>query len=62
MQEGQFVKPVKVKLGLSDGNRTEITSGDLQEGAVIVSGDALAVGDEGGSNPFTPQMFGGKKQ
>jgi hypothetical protein len=29
----------------------------------MVSGDALVVADDGGgSNPFAPQMFGGKKQ
>jgi HlyD family secretion protein len=63
VQDGQFVRPVKVKLGLSDGSRTEITEGKVEEGAVIVTGDALMQGDgDGGSNPFTPQMFGGKKQ
>jgi HlyD family secretion protein len=62
MQDGQFVRPVKVKLGLSDGARTEITGGDLKEGDEVVSGDALVVADGGGSNPFAPQMFGGKKQ
>jgi HlyD family secretion protein len=63
VQDGQFVRPVKVKLGLSDGTRTEITDGKLEDGAVIVTGDALAVSDgDGGSNPFAPQMFGGKKQ
>jgi HlyD family secretion protein len=63
VQDGQFVRPVKVKLGLSDGTRTEITDGKLEEGAVIVTGDALAVSEgDNGSNPFAPQMFGGKKQ
>jgi HlyD family secretion protein len=63
VQDGQFVQPVKVKLGLSDGARTEITGGNLKEGDAMVSGDALMVADDGGgSNPFAPQMFGGKKQ
>jgi HlyD family secretion protein len=60
--EGQFVKPVKVKLGLSDGVRTEIVGGDLKEGEAVVTGDALVTSDDSGSNPFAPQMFGGKKQ
>ncbi len=59
VQEGQFVKPVKVKLGLSDGERTEILDG-IDEGTVIVTGDAPVVADGGGSNPFAPQMFGKK--
>jgi HlyD family secretion protein len=63
VQDGQFVRPVKVKLGLSDGLKTEVAGGNLKEGDVVVSGDALVVADDGGgSNPFTPQMFGGKKQ
>jgi HlyD family secretion protein len=63
VQDGQFVRPVKVKLGLSDGLRTEVTADNLKEGDVVVSGDALIVADDGGgSNPFAPQMFGGKKQ
>jgi HlyD family secretion protein len=61
--DGGFVRPVKVTLGLSDGSRTEVAAGPLDEGAVVVSGDALPQADAGGStNPFTPQLFGGKKQ
>jgi HlyD family secretion protein len=63
VQDGNFVRPVRVKLGLSDGTRTEIVDGDIKEGALVVSGDALSVsGGDDSSNPFTPQMFGGKKQ
>ncbi len=62
VQDGQFVRPVKVKLGLSDGARTEVVGGNLKEGDPVVSGEALVVSDSGGSNPFAPQMFGGKKQ
>ncbi len=64
VEDGQYVRPVKVKLGLSDGARTEIAGGNLKENDVVVSGDALVVsGDSGGgSNPFAPQMFGKKQQ
>jgi HlyD family secretion protein len=60
--DGPFVRPVRVKLGLSDGTKTEITEGELKEGMNVVSGDALQTGGEDSSNPFAPQMFGGKKQ
>jgi HlyD family secretion protein len=61
--DGQYVRPVKVKIGLTDGNRTEIVEGALEEGTPLVLGDALVQsGGDDGSNPFAPQMFGGKKQ
>jgi HlyD family secretion protein len=62
VQDGSFVRPVRVKLGLTDGNRTEIVDGKLEDGVVIVTGDALVAAGDDGSNPFAPQMFGGKKQ
>jgi HlyD family secretion protein len=62
VQDGQFVRPVKVKLGMSDGTRTEITDGKVDDGAVVVTGDAPTGISDDGSNPFAPQMFGGKKQ
>jgi HlyD family secretion protein len=60
--EGQFVRPVRVKLGLSDGTRTEVIGDDLKDGTNVVTGDALQVSSSDSSNPFAPQMFGGKKQ
>jgi HlyD family secretion protein len=63
VEDGPFVRPVKVKLGLSDGARTEILGDSLKENDAVVSGDALVVADGGGGgNPFTPQIFGNKKQ
>src|SRR5262249_49735229 len=60
VQDGKFVRPVAVRLGLADGARAGGGGGGL-EGRV--TGDAGAKGGaDGGSNPFTPQMFGGKKQ
>jgi HlyD family secretion protein len=61
--DGEFVKPVKVQVGLTDSTRTEITGGELKEGQAVVTGEALMqAGNDGGSNPFTPQVFGNKKQ
>jgi HlyD family secretion protein len=60
--EGQFVRPVRVKLGLSDGARTEVIGDDLKDGTNVVTGDAVQVATSDSSNPFAPQMFGGKKQ
>jgi HlyD family secretion protein len=62
VQDGSYVRPVKVRIGLSDGVNTEITGGDLQENTPVVIGEAQDNGGGGVSNPFTPQLFGGKKQ
>jgi len=57
VRDGSYVRPVKVKLGLSDGARTEIMDG-IDEGAEIVTGDAPLGNNSGGAtNPFTPQLF-----
>src|SRR5262249_21151207 len=38
VEEGGFVRPIKVKIGLTDGAQTEILGGDIQEGTPIVIG------------------------
>jgi HlyD family secretion protein len=63
VQEGKYVRPIKVRLGLSDGTRTEILEGNLEEGMTIISGDApQGGGNSGATNPFAPQMFGGQRK
>jgi HlyD family secretion protein len=60
--EGSFVRPVKVRIGRSDGFMTEIVKGDLEEGAQLVVGEGHKDDNGGTSNPFTPKLFGGKKE
>jgi HlyD family secretion protein len=63
VQDGEFVRPVKVKTGHSDTLMTEIIGGDLEDGAQVVVGESRqANGASGTTNPFQTQMFGGKKQ
>jgi HlyD family secretion protein len=38
VRHGDFVRPVAVKTGLSDGTRTEVSSDDLPEGTEVVVG------------------------
>jgi HlyD family secretion protein len=59
VEDNGFVKPVKVRIGLSDGLQTEIVKGDIQEGANVVVGETRANTDSGTSNPFAPKMFSG---
>ena len=52
--DGKFVRPIAVRIGLSDGSDNEITGGDVQEGAEVVVGEKMA-GDA--TNPFVPKIF-----
>ena len=62
VEDGDFVRPLKVRIGLSDGLMTEIVGGDLQEGTAVVVGEVHDNNSSGTSNPFTPQMFRQKSQ
>ncbi len=64
VEEDGFLRPVKVALGLTDGNVTEIDGvleGELPEGTKVVSGEQQGRA-ESGSNPFAVKLFGSKKQ
>ncbi len=59
---GDYVRPVFVTIGLTDGTNTEIIGPDVQEHMDLVIGEARH-GDGGNtSNPLIPNMFGGKKK
>lgn len=59
VEDNGFVKPAKVRIGLSDGLQTEIVKGDIQESGNVVVGEARANVENGTSNPFAPKLFGG---
>jgi HlyD family secretion protein len=62
VEDGEFVRPVKVRIGLSDGIVTEITGGDLADNTPVVIGETHENNAGGGtSNPFTPQLFNKNK-
>src|SRR6185503_4444496 len=64
VQDGAFVKPIRVRAGMTDGANTEVASDDLKEGMHVITGEvrpdqpqvagAAASGDA--RNPFVPQM------
>jgi HlyD family secretion protein len=55
--QGNLVRPVQVKIGLSDGSLTEISGKPLQEGEpVVIAEQRTATGDTATANPFTPQL------
>jgi HlyD family secretion protein len=61
VEEGDFVRPIKVRIGLSDGSMTEILSG-LKGDEHVVIGEEHHDGGDGTSNPFAPKIFNGKKE
>jgi HlyD family secretion protein len=55
--EGDYVKPVQVQIGATDGVDTVIEGSNLTEGMQVVTGEQVAQsGGSGNTNPFTPQM------
>ncbi|HEY3243449.1 MAG TPA: efflux RND transporter periplasmic adaptor subunit [Phycisphaerae bacterium] len=60
ISDGTFVRPVAVRVGLTDGLNSEIESGALDEGREVVIGEAApgaAAGAADTKNPFIPQPF-----
>jgi len=65
VEQGKFVRPVPVKVGLTDGTLTEAEGDDLIEGLRVVIGQATQEITEGQSaerSPFTPQVGRGQRQ
>ncbi len=60
VQQGEFVRPLKVSVGLSDGSLTEVQAPELADGMRVVVSDQSAEmasgGQATGASPFTPQM------
>ena len=61
VQQADGLRPIRVRVGLSDGLMTEVTGKGLDEGLdVIVGEERQAAAGAATTNPFTPQMFGQK--
>jgi HlyD family secretion protein len=61
VQDGAYVRPIQVGVGLSDGMNTQVSGEGVDEGTRIVLGDADSDDTGGGSNPFVPQFGKPKK-
>jgi HlyD family secretion protein len=65
VEQGEFVRPVQVSVGLTDGTLTEVEGTDLSEGMRVVVGEATreaAAGPSAERSPFTPQIGRGLRQ
>jgi len=64
VQEGQFVRPIDVVVGMTDGVSTEVSGEGLKEGLDVAIGQKRSAG--GGAsevnNPFAPPRFRGGKR
>jgi len=56
LKEGEFVRPVDVKAGTSDGANTAIISDRLHDGQEVVTGEVVETAQTGTQNPFIPQF------
>jgi HlyD family secretion protein len=61
IRRGDFVEPLRVKAGLSDGTMTAVKGEGLKEGMEVVTGlQAPSTGPAGTANPFIPQFGRGR--
>ncbi len=64
VQDGDYVRPVNVRIGVTDGSQTEVSGPDVSEGMEVVAGelrkeDRADGGDT--TNPFMPKLFKGNR-
>ena len=64
MQAERQLKPVNLRLGISDGTNTELLSGELAQNQEVVTGvtglsPTRTTGGPGAGNPLMPQGRGG---
>lgn len=55
LRDGQFVRPLEVTAGISDGVNTSVTAKALRAGEEVVSGEAGAAAQSALNNPFLPR-------
>jgi HlyD family secretion protein len=56
LKEGQFVKPVSVKPGATDGANTVLLADALHDGQEVVTGETADSAESSTKNPFIPQF------
>ncbi|HWD92624.1 MAG TPA: efflux RND transporter periplasmic adaptor subunit [Verrucomicrobiae bacterium] len=57
LKEGDYVRPLQVKVGTTDGVDTAVTAADLREGAVVVIGETASGARAAAQNPFVPHFI-----
>jgi HlyD family secretion protein len=62
VEAGEYLRPISVRIGLTDNTVTEVQSDELADSTEIVVGELHQNDGNATTNPFTPQMFGKKPQ
>jgi HlyD family secretion protein len=57
IRDGDFVRPVEVTVGTSDGANTAVSAEGLSEGQEVVTGEVAASGQPDVKNPFLPKII-----
>jgi HlyD family secretion protein len=57
VKEGDYLRPVAVKVGTTDGSDTAVTADNLREGAEVVIGENAGNAQTDTRNPFLPRPF-----
>jgi HlyD family secretion protein len=61
VQQNSYVRPINVKLGPSDGTKTEVQGDEIKEGMKVITGQQQQkTADTGTTNPFVPQIRRGQ--
>ncbi len=57
IKDGEFVRPIEVIAGTTDGAHTAITADALREGQEVVTGETTASSQSDVKNPFLPKVI-----
>jgi HlyD family secretion protein len=57
LKDGEFVRPLEVTVGVSDGANTAVTADTLEEGREVITGEVSASSQAATKNPFLPQVM-----
>ncbi len=57
VKDGEYVRPVEVKTGTTDGTTTAITADELPEGTEVVTGETNGSAKAAVKSPFVPQVI-----
>ena len=57
LKDGEFARPVAVKVGISDGSSTAVIADNLKDGEEVVIGEAPASAQSAAKSPFLPPVI-----